>query len=101
MKLLGQNLNMDHVKSFSEHSERRNKLGGDSLIQEFDDKMEKDRIQTEKSGTVIVKRNHLDNFLIVSKIGAGQVLRGQFIHNDLQASSAYRQQLINVNRNID
>lgn len=62
---------------------------------------EKELIQKDPSGYRVVNRKYLKSCDIIKKIAAGQLLRGQFIHENLQTSSTYRQQLIDVDDNIE
>lgn len=55
----------------------------------------------EPSGDQIVGRKHLKIFDLIRQIGAGQLLKGQFIHETLKKSSTYRKQLIQVDEPIE
>lgn len=69
-------------------------------MKDFDKEREMRLIQKEPSGEEIIYREPLKDYDIVRNISAGQLLRGQFLYNNLQTSSTYRQQLIEVDDNI-
>lgn len=86
------------------------KQDADGRKMEFDDKPYMTNIdmkrrmritQKEQSGDQIVERKPLQRFDLIRQIGAGQLLRGQFIHEDLQKSSTYRKQLIQIDEPIE
>ncbi|VDI24995.1 Hypothetical predicted protein, partial [Mytilus galloprovincialis] len=62
---------------------------------------EKELWKKEPSGDQFVNRESLKSCDMIRKIAAGQLLRGQFIHDNLQTSSTYRHQLIDVDDNIE
>ncbi|CAG2187895.1 unnamed protein product [Mytilus edulis] len=57
--------------------------------------------QKEPSEDQIVTRRPLKSYDLIRQIAAGQLLRGQFIHENLQKSSTYRKQLIQVDEPIE
>ncbi|CAC5420480.1 unnamed protein product [Mytilus coruscus] len=72
-----------------------------SYLRDFDMERVKRIIQKVPSGGQIVTRKPLQSYDLIRQIAAGQLLRGQFIHENLQKSSSYRKQLIQVDEPIE
>lgn len=70
-------------------------------MKDFDREREMRLIQKESSGEETICREIVKGCDIIRKISAGQLLRGQFIHGNLEKSSTYRHQLIEVDDDIE
>ncbi|VDI73738.1 Hypothetical predicted protein [Mytilus galloprovincialis] len=82
---------------FKNQADRRKTVFDDNAYkkQYYLDKMN-DKLNKETREQQLVVRRPLQNCDVIRKISAGQLLRGQFFHKNLQESSIYRQKLIEI-----